>query len=284
MADQEQRKHLVKLYFDLGMEYKDIVILLSEQHGITITERHLKRVLVNLNLHRRRYSDLSDVVQFVVNELKGSGQLHGYRIMHTKCQEAGLCVRKDDIRFILRELDPEGVDLRRSRRLARRTYHARGPNFIWHVDGYDKIKPFGLCISGCIDGFSRKIIWLKVYHTNNNPKVIGGYFIEAVKECSGCPCLVRADYGTENGHVRTFQQLLRRNGTDSLNDNSYIDGASTANQRIECWWGFLRKECMQYWIDLFKNLQHRGLHGGDFLHKNLSRFCFMASVQVSEIL
>ena len=26
------------------------------------------------------------------------------------------------------------------------------PNFIWHCDGYDKLKPFGIAIHGCIDG------------------------------------------------------------------------------------------------------------------------------------
>ena len=28
----------------------------------------------------------------------------------------------------------------------------QGPNFIWHVDGYDKLSHFNLCIHGCIDG------------------------------------------------------------------------------------------------------------------------------------
>ena len=28
----------------------------------------------------------------------------------------------------------------------------QGPNFLWHCDGYDKLKPYGLCIHGCIDG------------------------------------------------------------------------------------------------------------------------------------
>ena len=28
----------------------------------------------------------------------------------------------------------------------------KGPNYIWHIDGYDKLSPFGLTIHGCIDG------------------------------------------------------------------------------------------------------------------------------------
>ena len=39
-----------------------------------------------------------------------------------------------------------------------RTFHFsitlcyQGPNFIWHMDGYDKLKPYGITIHGCIDG------------------------------------------------------------------------------------------------------------------------------------
>ena len=75
---------------------------------------------------------------------------------------------------ILKKLDPTGVELRRSHRLQRRIYLSRvciytasmhvtiasygfiifvqGPNFCWHLDGYDKLSPFGFHIHGCIDG------------------------------------------------------------------------------------------------------------------------------------
>ena len=98
---------------------------------------------------------------------------------------------RHDVRLILRELDPEGVELRKARRRRRRMYFARGPNFVWHFDGYDKLKPYGLCISGGICGFSRHLLWLNVYHTNSDPRVIGGYFLEAVKSSGGCPRIVR---------------------------------------------------------------------------------------------
>ena len=28
----------------------------------------------------------------------------------------------------------------------------QGPNYIWHCDGNDKLKKYGFCIHGCIDG------------------------------------------------------------------------------------------------------------------------------------
>jgi hypothetical protein len=61
------------------------------------------------------------------------------------------------------------------------------------MDSYDKLKQYGLCINGCVDGFSRQIIWINVYRTSSNPRVIAGYYIKAVALRGGCPSKVRAD-------------------------------------------------------------------------------------------
>ena len=65
-----------------------------------------------------------------------------------------LVVGKENVRELLNILDPEEVELRTRRRLKRRQYITKGPNHLWHIDGYDKLKPFGFCIHGAINGFS----------------------------------------------------------------------------------------------------------------------------------
>lgn len=276
---------LIEVYFKLGLQYRDIVSVLAFRHRYVITERHLKRILRSRRLFRRKdYSSVEDAIAFIQHQLQTSGQLHGYRWMHAKCNENGLHIRKEHVRLILSLLDPAGVEFRKARRLHRRNYFAKGPNYIWHFDSYDKLKPYGICINGCIDGFSRKIIWLNAFTTSSDPKVIGGYYVETVESSGGCPRIIRGDCGTENGHVRDFQRLLRRNILQDSNIDSYIEGASTANQRIESWWGFLRKECMEFFISLFTDLKDRGLFDGGFLDKNLIRFCFLGIIQVSFVL
>jgi hypothetical protein len=61
-------------------------------------------------------------------------------------------------RLVLKAIDPVGVTLRSAHRLRRRTYINKGPNFAIHIDGYDKLKPFGVAIHGAIDGFSRYVL------------------------------------------------------------------------------------------------------------------------------
>ena len=123
--------------------------------------------------------------------------------MHQRLiNDHGLVVTRDSVRQVLKILDPaEGVDLRSKHRLRRRTYNAKGPNYLWHIDGYDKLKPFGFCIHGAIDGFSRRILWLEVASSNNDPKIIGQYYTDYVRRIGGTARIIRADRGTENVDV-----------------------------------------------------------------------------------
>nr|CAB3263196.1 uncharacterized protein LOC104266093 [Phallusia mammillata] len=152
------------------------------------------------------------------------------------------CVQK-----YFREIDPEGTATRKSQCFERRKCFVPGPNFCWHVDGYDKLKPYGFCIHGCIDRFSRKIIWLKVLLANNNPLVIGHLYMDAVGAFGGCPQKIRSDCGTEN-HLASIQCCLM-NTVDA-----HIYGTSPHNQRIKAWWSTLRKRVTTLWMKIFKDL------------------------------
>ena len=126
-----------------------------------ISKATLKRILKRLHLSRKsNYSDIVDVALFVIKELENSGQLHGYRWMHQKCINAGFIVPRDTVHDLLKLLDPAGISIRKRKRLRRRQYVSKGPNYVWHIDSYDKLKPYGIAINGCIDGFSRNVIWL----------------------------------------------------------------------------------------------------------------------------
>ena len=58
--------------------------------------------------------------------------------------------------FRLQTSDFRGVECRKQRRLRRRREGTPGPNFLWHVDGWDKFAPFGTFIHEAVDGFSNE--------------------------------------------------------------------------------------------------------------------------------
>ena len=79
-------------------------------------------------------------------------------------------------------------------------------------------------------------------------------------------------------YVRDIQRFLRLDNDDAMAGyNSYIEGRSTANQRIEYWWSFLRRECTDYWICLFRSLLDQGDFGGTFCRCELNALLLHAS-------
>ena len=202
---------------------------------------------------RGNYVDLGLVISTIEQEIEGSGSFIGYRAMWQRLRtEHGMIVSRETVRQALRIIAPDGVSQRLRNRLRRTQYRAKGPNYLWHIDGYDKVNPFGFCIHGCIDGFSRRIMWLEVGSTNNDSRVVAKYFLNCIRQIGGTATILRADYGTEN--VKVAGPCL-----DSLAaSKSFIYGKSSSNQRIGAWWGQLRRNCTKWWINHFKDLRdHR---------------------------
>lgn len=127
----------------------------------------------------------------------------------------------------------------------------------------------------CIDGYSRKIIWLECASSNNNPAIIAHNYMNAVVQYDGCPWQIRTDCGTENVHVAAIQAFINNRM------NSHVYGTSPANQRIESWWTFLRRNRSQWWICLFEGLVACGSFTvGHLRETDCLRFCFMSLIRL----
>ena len=95
------------------------------------------------------------------------------------------------------------------------------------MDGYDKLKAFGFCVHGAIDGYSSRILLPEVSMTNNDPSVIAQYFITCVRGVRSVPRIIRADCGTENVNVAAIQRFLRRDCEDAFSGfKSFFSGKS----------------------------------------------------------
>ena len=88
-----------------------------------------------------------------------------------------------------------------------------------------------LVIHGCVDGFSRRIIYLKC-NSNNLSETVLDLFLDAVKrDGDRWPSRIRVDRGVEN--VLVCDAMIQYRGEGRA---SFIAGPSTHNQRIERLW------------------------------------------------
>ena len=198
--------------------------------------------------------------------------------MHQKLRAKGFTVDRESVRLIIKSIDPESVELRTSHRLVRRVYRSIGPNYLWHIDGYDKLKPFGFPIHGAIDGYSRKIMWLRVGESNNNPKIICSYYLSCVKDLKLFPSCIRSDRGSENVVICGVQRYFMRQKNRTR--PSFMYGSSVRNQRIESWWSLLKRSRSAWWINFFKDLCDEGSFDVSLsYHVECIRFCFLGILQ-----
>lgn len=258
-----ERDHLIKEYFHLGFSYIEILAFLKLYHHVDISMRTLNRILRNLGLRRQTLNiDWDFVVHAVEQELANAGGNLGYRSMHARIRlNHGMIVSRNSVRVILRILDPDGVQARQQRRLRRREYVSKGPGYLFHIDGWDKLKRYGLCVHGAIDGFSRRIMWLEASASNNDASVVCHFFASCIRQQGGTPYFVRADRGTENVNTELMQRILRHENNDDHGrlQTSFLYGTSPANQRIEAYWSKFRSSSMQAWIDHFAQLESIGI-------------------------
>lgn len=115
---------------------------------------------------------------------------------------------------------------------------------IWALDGHDKLKPYGICIYGCIDAWSRKVLSIEVGINNNDPRRVGVYFLRTVARCGGIPQKTSTDHGTETLDIAQHQLLLQHLFAGVPQDELHkyhLFTTSPRNQKIEQLWSQLMK-------------------------------------------
>ena len=254
--------------------YKEMCNIINNHHKIPITVRKVKYICNKQKLQRTTV-DNNLLKECILNEIQTSRSCVGYRQMSEIISlKYGINVSREKVRLALKALDPEGVAERGRTVIKRRIYETKGPHEVYHIDGNDKLKMWGFYIHGAVDGFSRKILWLKIATTNKDPLVIANFYLNCVKSYMIAPRLLRMDKGTENIYLEDLQVLF----TDNVESFRY--GASVRNQRIEAFWARLKKFCLSWWKRFFQQMFHDGIYRADLeTHKETLIFCFLPVVQ-----
>lgn len=240
-------KYQLEKYVEQNLKRAEILDFVNQefshhfQTNGTCSIRTLDRMLSFFAIKFIDYSITTDEVEAAVtSELKGPGRRLGYRALTSKIrQEHNLKVSRDVVYATMSKLDEDGLKRRRpglKRKKRDQHYVTKGVNSVLSMDGHDKLmgfqnSTFPIAIYGVMDQASRKILMLKCWVSNSDPRLVGMWYVNWLLENRILAAKVRLDHGTETGKLVSIHAYLRQK-TGDIEDplDSIIYGPSTSNQ------------------------------------------------------
>src|SRR5436190_2247456 len=103
---------------------------------------------------------------------------------------------------------------------------------------------------GCIDAYSRNIIWLYVGISNCTAQSVLQQYLTTCSTLGFQPQIVQSDHGKETllcAEVHFALACMTQDDPNFKFGDCWFYGTSTGNQRIESWWAQLEKSQLYHW-------------------------------------
>ena len=187
-------KYLVIYYHGLlpKFKYKKICSIITFHHSRSLTISRIKSVCKANELNRKINVSDDHLCRMIENELNTSLSFVEYRqTTENLCLKYGVNVVMEDVHKALKSVGPDGVNKRKSKTIIRREFLSSRPGSIYHIVVNDKLKCWGFGIHGWVYSFSRKVHWLVVASSNNDPAVISNYSSRIIRKYGIAPNLLR---------------------------------------------------------------------------------------------
>ncbi|KZT33772.1 hypothetical protein SISSUDRAFT_1088133 [Sistotremastrum suecicum HHB10207 ss-3] len=231
----------------------------SEVYGLGARSVRRRREKWGLSLARgQRHT--TETIQPYMESLKARFPNQGVRERHSTLRhEYGVMVNEKTIARYNRIHDPSGVAARRRHAYVRREYEARTVNGCWSFDQHDKWRRFHLFLHVGLEVFSGRVLWLKIWWTNRNPRLVCSWYLDVIEELGFMPELTQSDRGSENHGIANAQTDLRHILLPSLGETlQHRWRGKNRNIKPEIFWSRLRR----HWVRGFENRLEWGVQRG----------------------
>jgi hypothetical protein len=281
-SDKDRLTKIIDHLFHHHHTFSDYQIAqrIKEDHEIDTTARHVKEIRLE-NGWLRRNDDLEsakaqEASTFnLIQELFSDGHIRQYgrrQLIAHLSHKHGHRPRGNDVRKALQVLDNYGVTSRvpGMKKKRQENYTVPGPDWLWCLDGHDKLARYGFEIYGSVDAYSRKIVWFFVGCSNRTQVSVLRQYLNTVKKLGYCPNFLRTDRGREtpmmaDAHYYFYHTACFYDTTipDDVFDqicfaDCYIYGTSTRNVKIESLWGQMIQRKTSQWMLLFRAIEIAG--------------------------
>ncbi|PSS37790.1 hypothetical protein PHLCEN_2v357 [Hermanssonia centrifuga] len=171
---------------------------------------------------------------------------------------------------------------RKGQRLIRKQFWTVGVNDIWTMDQHDKWRRFQLFLHIGIELHSGLILWLKLWWTNRNPRLVCSWYLDTVEALGYVmPLLTQSDPGTENNGIANAQTELRHQQDPALSDLlQHKFKGNKGNIKPEIAWRRLRYTFTPGFEDLIERGILEGLYDpDDSLERLVFHYIFIPWIQ-----
>jgi hypothetical protein len=143
------------------------------------SESTLNRSIKRARLRAKDYLSNQQLDQYVYEALQEAPN-SGYRAVCARLRAAHIVVTERAVQASIHRVDPTRISIQAVRALPRRIkYWVPSPNSVWHFDGNHKLNRWGFVTHGCVDGYSRRLMWLEVKTDNYASSVLGKHSLVA---------------------------------------------------------------------------------------------------------
>ncbi|QRV83586.1 hypothetical protein RhiJN_11602 [Ceratobasidium sp. AG-Ba] len=222
----EELKHAIEEYFFCGYTDKDITAHLLEKHidksKYSLSVQSFVKIRKSLGLESTRgQGHTIESANAVISAARARHPSAGINELRNIVRtESGGSTRipRSVVEAWAHQNEPRAVEARKGRIVVKKPFLCSGVNEIWSINQHDKFQVWGLWLHVCVDAYSGYVVWLRVWWTNSNPRLICSYYLDAVESSSppAVPLLTQSDAGSENYHVADAQTTLRQMTDPSL--------------------------------------------------------------------
>ncbi|KAL9614761.1 MAG: hypothetical protein Q9167_000752 [Letrouitia subvulpina] len=249
----------------MALNDSDMLQVLHKE-GFQISLRGLRRLRKDLNLTAHISVEqkqlLRETMQTIVRQELQKGVIQGYgrRLVYDHFRQQGYNFPRDKLFSVYRTLLLDASDRRKNDLQRRRgEYIVPEPNYIWSIDGYDKLRSYGIEIYAALDTYARYVIWVHVGISNRTQTSLLSQYLYAIQAFGQQPRFIRLNRGNETSLLASAHHQLQQAYEPGLEfQDCYLYGTNTANQRIEAWWGQMTHSQLFKWRDYFTLLRQEG--------------------------
>jgi hypothetical protein len=209
---------VLEAFFEYGMSDMQLKAY-AESKGFQVSLRGIEQIRYQSGI-MRRYS--ADQLQVQLDHLRTWFHIElrteniasriGRSNLQVHLRQRQFVIPRDPLFQLYREFHDQDIRTRKYHLQQRRGgWTTPGPNFMWCIDAYLKLAPYGFEIYAAIDAHSRFIPWFYCGYTALTARSVLSQYLSIVSQWNFIPLMMRSDRGNETPLVAMAHWFLSRN-------------------------------------------------------------------------